>query len=376
MADLSRWAGRHGRLVRRLRLRRGAHVGKLKRSRHAGAAATAFVVAAGACASPDGPTRVDRFEDVFMEVRRVVLEEPHEAPLGTIASFDVGPDGRWLVADGQELRIHGATGALAGRRGRRGSGPDELGAVLDVAAAADRHWVADAGRDRLLGFDPAGGAARMLDLPGGVATQVHTAGDRLLVRTASRTEPRFTLLDGQTGEAIARFLTEDSALVAVPYWGALIDHPAVPFAGGIAVASSLRYPLLLFSLEGDSVGAFGQAPASWRPAREPAAGEFAGARQAELLAEYVTTFSIIVRVDALSDSILVVTHGRFEMSDRPGPPIRRVQTTVDLYAADRSKLFEDLVIPGRVLRARGDSLYLLLAEPPAGWTVGVFARRR
>lgn len=328
------------------------------------------------CSGGEDPRTIERFEEVFAEARSVILEEPAELPLGGIAAFAVEADGGWIVADAQEVRVHDVEGRFLRRFGRRGGGPAEFGSILDVATGPDRVWVADATRDHVGVHDTSGGEVGRVALSGGIATQIDLAGDRLVLGTSSRTEPRFTVLHAASGQPLARFLVEDSALIAVPYWGSLLSYPGVVHAGAVVAGPSLRYPLLRFSLDGDSLGTFGSPPASWRQAREPALGEFAGPRQLELLGEYVETFTMIVRLDALSDSTLLVTHGRFAMTDRPGPPARQVQTTIDVYDSRGSRRFEDLVLPGRVLGAARDTLYILLSEPPEGWRIGAYTLRR
>jgi hypothetical protein len=90
------------------------------------------------------------------------------------------------------------------------------------------------------------------------------------------------------------------------------------------------------------------------------------------LEEWLRSFTVIRHIGVYRDSVLVVTHARHvpEVSYL----YRTEEVGLDLYDLEGNKLYEDLVPPGKVLRAQ-DYLYLQLAEPPEGWLIGVYELR-
>lgn len=254
------------------------------------------------------------FTDVFVTVRSVALEEPADAVIGDLGAHAAGA-GVWAVIDRQasELRLHDpADGRLLGRPALAGEGPGELRRPSDVAIHDGVVWVADAGTAELVGFPVDGGALRSLAVPGGRAKRVVASRRGLLVGTTDPVEPRLSLIDPDNGAVIARAVTTDSATLAIPYWGGIIDHPAAVLGDDIVAAMNLPYPILRHAADG-TMDPLGTPPASWRDARVPEFGEFAGIEgQRDLLPVYLQSFTTIERQDAIGD-VLLVTHGGFSV---------------------------------------------------------------
>jgi hypothetical protein len=133
--------------------------------------------------------------------------------------------------------------------------------------------------------------------------------------------------------------------------------------------SSLQYPIAVYGLEGDSVGSIGVAPPSFATPPVVERGHFSGPAAGERLNMWLEGFTTIGSLNVVGDRFLIVTHARM----RTGTAERFVQEhyALDVYDyLENRKVFEDVPLPAdsRVL-AGGRHLYLLVAEPPAPWTV-------
>ena len=117
------------------------------------------------------------------------------------------------------------------------------------------------------------------------------------------------------GNSIAREIVGVPREIAeVPYWGSWVHVLGAPFANGVVAAPSLVYRIGYFSHEGVLLDSLTEAPRSWRQAREPEQGEFAGATREEVR-EYLQGFSIITGLASIADSVLVVAQGNLVPAD-------------------------------------------------------------
>jgi hypothetical protein len=158
-------------------------------------------------------------------------------------------------------------------------------------------------------------------------------------------------------------------MTSVPYWLSVGYEGAAVAGNRVYAMTSLLYPVEVFSLEGEHLFALGTPPPSWEQASQPERGEYAGVATYGRLQNWLTTFTTMDRIDAYRDSLIIVTHARFE------PDVssmwNREQYALDIYTTDGEKLYEDVPVPGRILRA-DQYLYALVAEPPEPWTIGVY----
>jgi hypothetical protein len=140
----------------------------------------------------------------------------------------------------------------------------------------------------------------------------------------------------------------------------------------ILVASSLRYPMWRYTIDGSERTEFGQPPASWRqPMPMPS-----GPQDLQQTAEWLKTFDIIAGIHALTSGHVLVSHGRYDPAPEGGMRalLRTYPYGVDIYDAEGVKLAEDLPLPGRIMH--GDSLvYVLTGEPETGWEITLFRPR-
>jgi hypothetical protein len=158
-------------------------------------------------------------------------------------------------------------------------------------------------------------------------------------------------------------------VTSTPYWTNFVREYAAVLGDAIVVASSFFYPLERYTLTGSHVGPWGEAPASWIPPTRPERGQFVGPGGIEKAGEWLGGFTVITGVEAYRREHLIVQHGRHvpEAMDLFAMEFGNI----DVYDRSGRKIFEDVPAPGRVLRA-GEHIYILLAEPPDPWTIGVY----
>ena len=140
----------------------------------------------------------------------------------------------------------------------------------------------------------------------------------------------------------------------------------------IFVTDGFLYPLHMYDSGGNLVRTFGTPPRSWVEPSRPEAGAFIGVSGRRRADEWLRSFTMIRQIDVYRDSLLVVTHSRY--TPDAVDLFRTKDIGVDLYDLDGNKLYEDVAVPGKLLRAQ-DYLYVLLAEPPEGWIIGVYELR-
>ncbi|HSH44751.1 MAG TPA: hypothetical protein VK966_02790, partial [Longimicrobiales bacterium] len=132
------------------------------------------------------------------------------------------------------------------------------------------------------------------------------------------------------------------------------------------------YPLHLYDADGRHLRDFGEPPPSWRPPGRPERGAFIGLEGWDRLEEWLHAMTVISSVAIYRDSAILVVHA--EPEPQPTSIYAQTDTLLDVYSIEGEKLLEDVPVPGRVLEAK-DYLYVLEAEPPAGWVVGVYRLR-
>lgn len=157
-----------------------------------------------------------------------------------------------------------------------------------------------------------------------------------------------------------RALASSVALVPVhvmeaPYWVSVAGLLGATNGDRIFVATNLVYPILVYDNAGQLVDSVGRPPPSWRQARRPALGEFPPSRKREWH-EYLSSFTVFSGLAVVSDSVLVVTHGRLETEE--GRPYRVVVGTTDIYLG-RRRIAVDLPSPGELVAYSRTSLFFL-----------------
>ena len=144
-------------------------------------------------------------------------------------------------------------------------------------------------------------------------------------------------------------------VLETPYWSSVFDRLGATNGDLIFVATNLVYPILVYDNAGHLVDSVGRPPPSWRQARRPALGEFPPSRKREWH-EYLSSFTVLSGLAVVSDSVLVVTHGRFWTEE--GHPYRVVVGTTDVYLGGR-RIAVDLPSPGELVAYSRTSLFFL-----------------
>ena len=140
-----------------------------------------------------------------------------------------------------------------------------------------------------------------------------------------------------------------------PYWPSVFRRLGATNGDRIFVATNLVYPILVYDNAGQLVDSVGRPPPSWQQARRPALGEFPPSRKREWH-EYLSSFTVLSGLAVVSDSVLVVTHGRFWTEE--GRPYRVVVGTIDVYLGSR-RIAVDLPSPGELVAYSRTSLFFL-----------------
>ena len=326
------------------------------------------------CLAPDDSRepRSVSFEVLAASAGRVELEEPLAYHLSSIESIDVAPDGRMLLANRAQHRVHlyAADGALLAASGRIGSGTGEFDTPSAAIFGADEQiFVADAGNLRIqrltaeLDFDTLFHVPRVA----GVTSLATFDGDLVAhVHTRVREAPKFYRMSAD-GEPRGRFHPEHPLYDEVPYWRQRDDRLVIG-RDAIFAAGDKVYPIYRYDRQGVRVDSIGTPPPSWIPAPRPQRGEFAD-MSPDRIGQWMRSHTWIDRLAIYEDTLLLVSHGRYDPDE---VAYLEATYTLDVYRIDGTKLYEDINLPGRVLHA-DDFLYLLTAEPPDPWTIERFA---
>ena len=146
----------------------------------------------------------------------------------------------------------------------------------------------------------------------------------------------------------------------VPYWPSWMRIYGATTGSTVFAATNFTYAIRVYG--GDGVDSISVAPPSWRQARRPERGEFAYSTAAEDRA-YFRSFTFLTGLAAVSDGVLIVTHGRYV--DVPDGPAGRLDQIVGGYPArllgltamseyvnvyvDGRRLVTDAPAPGEIL---------------------------
>lgn len=107
---------------------------------------------------------------VVEEIRVGTLDGDGPDMFGDITSFEVDPEGRIWILEGQaqEIRVFGADGRHVRTVGRQGGGPGEFARALQIRRGPDGNmWVIDPQNNRISVLDSAGTYLEGMQTPGG-----------------------------------------------------------------------------------------------------------------------------------------------------------------------------------------------------------------
>jgi hypothetical protein len=353
---------------------RGAATG-IRRVGRACVVAGLAVAAAVACrgdreAAPPVPAS-GPWADYFKLTRRIVLEERGDSVISGIGFFVERPGGGYLVGDAHIpwVRVHDDEGALVGFLGGFGDGPGQLRAVAGVLETPDGIYVSDNHRGRITRFTSHLAFDTVFTVSG-YPGQMHRMGERLVVEIGGLASGNNFHLAGRDLDIQGSFMKVDSLVMTTPYWRSFSAVEAAVLGDQVLTADEFLYPLHVFDARGEKIGDFGTPPPTWRRAPPLKLGALMmGPDMAGRAQGWLSSFTVIDRVDVYRNATVLVTHARNtpSASDLFG----REHYAVDVYDRRGRKLLEDVAVPGTILGA-GRFVYAVLAGPPDPWTVGVY----
>lgn len=147
----------------------------------------------------------------------------------------------------------------------------------------------------------------------------------------------------------------------VPYWPSWVSILGAKVELTVFAATDFAYVVRAYGTDGSWGDSIVTTPPSWRQARRPERGEFEDASASDLRA-YFSSFNVITGLAAVSEGVLIVTHGRLvDVSDdlagrldqiiggrRAEPGMSVLSEQVNVYA-DGSSLITDAPAPGEIL---------------------------
>ena len=340
-------------------------------------AAGAAAAALGGCDAPDPPVPAiasGPFHDVFDVVARTVLEEPAQDPMGDLGILVELSAGGFVLSDAlrPRLRLYDQEGRLRAETGRYGAGPFEFRSIGGLAeTGVGGIVVTDTRLGRVTLFGPDLAPDTIFAFRRGLRGYVSRIGDDFVFATAVRSRESgltyYSGADWTAGWTVA--MPSPGSMAEYPYWGSVATTPVAVVGDELAVAYSLRYPILIRDRRGQLVDSLETPPPSFRPASVPEIGAFAGPGSAGRMAAWLDSFDVIARLDVVADTLLVVTHGR--LHDTPGRAAVTIHERLDIYdLPGRRKIAEDVRLPpsSRVVGG-GSALFVLATQPPRSWTV-------
>ena len=147
----------------------------------------------------------------------------------------------------------------------------------------------------------------------------------------------------------------------VPYWPSWVSILGAKAGLTVYAATDFAYVVRAYGDDGSWGDSIITAPPSWRQARRPERGEFEGTGVPELRA-YLGSFNVITSLAAVSEEVLIVSHGRLvDVSDdlagrldqivgrrRASPGMSAASEKVNVYVNGR-RLITDAPSPGELL---------------------------
>lgn len=143
----------------------------------------------------------------------------------------------------------------------------------------------------------------------------------------------------------------------VPYWPSWARILGARVEGIVFGATNFTYVVRIYGDVGSWRDSIFAAPPSWKQAHRPEPGEFENATAAEVRA-YFGTFNVITGLAAVSEGVLIVTHGRLiDVADDPDGSLKRLvggrgmsatSDYVNVYVRGK-RVVTDASTPGEIL---------------------------
>lgn len=323
---------------------------------------------AGCGESPPPPPLTGAASDVFTEVSRVTLDDSPIATIGKLRAVLPLPD-RLLVADGMSDRVLSFTkdGRFQRAVGRRGDAPGEFRNPLSLLRDTDGSILVADVSPRLTRLSPDLQVLDVyhVDVPHYIAHLARIGRDVFLTMGTSMS-PGDDFVAWSPDRGMGQSFDPRSRLVqTVPYWNAAWTTLIAVGRKSLFVADNMVYPIRRYTLDRALVDSVGYAPPSWRQATKLKRGQFAtleGQREAQ---GWLRSFTVIDGLYTVGDDWLVVTH-REPVDQYESDDVIRA----DVYRVDSMrKVWQDVLLPGPVVRGGGDCVWVVTARPPDPWTL-------
>lgn len=309
------------------------------------------------------------YDQAFSEEFRVELDTIPVATMGQVSEVLVLDD-RILVTDQMSDRVvaFSLEGAFAGAVGRHGEGPGEFQNPRSLVEASDGTILVSDVSPRLTRLGTSLEVLDVFTVPEWpwVGRLDRVGEDVILFQPSNRSEGenfhRWSIDDGLEGA----FDRRSDLVLSVPYWNATWTTHLAASADHIVVADNMIYPMRLYSPGWELRDTVGSAPPSWRQARKPYRGEFTATGAAQVgVDEWFRSFDVIDGIFVIDEHWLIVTHRRRVNEYRTDDEIR-----ADVYVLDSDvrKVWEDVRLPGPILRG-GGCAWMMVGAPPDPWTL-------
>ncbi|MDH5761073.1 MAG: hypothetical protein OEZ65_16035 [Gemmatimonadota bacterium] len=319
------------------------------------------------------PKTGGRFDEWFVLQRELTLEERGDSVLSGIKVFSELDERRFLVADLHIpwVRIHDEDGSLEAILGGFGDGPGEFRTVSGACSADGWIWVSDHDLGRVSRYTGSLQFDTTFIVPGS-PRQVQATRDGLLLDMSgggARALERLNVV-GYDLSVRSTFRPLDSLVQETPYWASFSELEATPFRDEVLTIDEMLYPIEVYDQHGQHVRDFGSPPPSWRRAPPLKFAELAGPRMAGRAQEWLSSFTVMDRIDAYRDSLIVVTHAR--NMPTAADLFGREQYAVDVYSSHGDKILEDVALEGATVVGGGRYIYVVRDGPPDPWVIGVY----
>lgn len=329
-----------------------------------------------ACAPPgaeDAPHRT--LDALFAEQGSFVLEEQEGDSIAEPGAFVESATGDLHLADAllPRIRTYRSDGRWVAATGRFGDGPFEFRRVRGLwEEEPGRLWVMGSGA-RLQLFDATLGPVEERLIPVLPLDMAPREPGPFLIglkvdapNPVLESSPLVHLL-GEDGEVESSVWPGPEALRTEPYWGSVSRLVSAGVDGGLAIASSLLYPIEILRSDGVRVDSLHVPPPSFRPLAPVERGAFIAGAGAPGAQEWVQAATVMSKLVAVGEDRLVVVHARLDGG--PGQGLVHRDYALDVWdLPNRRKIGEDLPLPeGTQVLGGGRFLYLVEEGPP--WTV-------
>ncbi len=312
------------------------------------------------------------FEDLFVPVATIQLEESPSDPIVAIHSLGRRPGGGFILADrhADRVRLFDEEGRVERVLGGSGEGPGELNGPMGAVELSDGRVAVVQRSDPRLTVFRADSGVQLGRLPGAYGYWAAEAGGRVVAGVATGTD-RLAVLS-LDGEGHRTFGGRDPRIRDTPFWAFFAREHAAVLGERIAVVTSFFPVVRMHGLEGDSLGKFGEPPPSWVEPTDPPVDQISDPGDRRQIEEWAGSFTVVSAMKAVGRERLVVQYARHVPEETDPYAVR--PRTVDVYDVSGAKIAEDLVLTHPIVGG-GDELMVLTAEPPEPWTVTLYRWR-